>query len=137
VALQQQGRVAEALACWREVLRVQPDQIAVLNRCAWILATDADSAVRNAAEAVALAERAAQLSGGQDPAILDTLAAAYAEAGRWPEALHFAQIALDRAKTLGNASLSEALPGRIQRYRTGTAYREAASGSQRAPRDGL
>jgi tetratricopeptide (TPR) repeat protein len=124
VVLYEQGRIPEALTCWREVLRVQPDQLAVLTRCAWILATDPDPAVRNGTEAVALAERAVRLSGGRDPAILDTLAAACAEAGQFPEALHFAQLALEQARALGHTALVEALPARIQLYRAGSAYRE-------------
>jgi spermidine synthase len=127
-ALEQQGRIAEALACWREVLRVQPNQLAVLNRCAWILATDADPAVRNAAEAVALAERAVQLSGGRDPAILDTLAAAYAEAGRFQDALRVAQTALDQAAASGNAAPLEGLRARTKLYQAGSPFRQSNSG---------
>ena len=51
-----------------------------------MLATNPNASVRNGIEAMALAERALQLSGGSEPAVLDALAAAYAEAGRFAEA---------------------------------------------------
>ena len=62
-----------------------------------MLATNPNASVRNGAEAAELAERAARLSGGQKPAILGTLAAAYAEAGRFPEAVQTARKALKLA----------------------------------------
>ncbi len=124
VVLYEQGKTREALDRWREVLQRQPDQVAVLNRCAWILATDPDPSIRNAAQAVALAERAFQRTGGNDPAVLDTLAAAYAEAGRFPEALQAAQSALGQASTSGNTPLAEGVKKRIELYQTGSAWRE-------------
>ena len=51
-----------------------------------MMATDPDPSVRNGSEAVRLAERAVQLTGAREPTLLDTLAAAYAEAGRFQEA---------------------------------------------------
>src|ERR1039458_5891382 len=75
------GRTAEALAHWRTALRLQPDQPLILNLIARVLATSPDAALRNGTEAVSLAERAVRLSDGHAPAFLDTLAAAYAEAG--------------------------------------------------------
>jgi tetratricopeptide (TPR) repeat protein len=125
VALYEQGKTREALEQWRDVLRRQPDQIIVMNRCAWILATDPDASLRNGLEATALAERAVRQTQGQDPAILDTLAAAYAESGRFPEAVQTAQTALSQAESLGNTTLSEALRHRIELYRTGTSYRDS------------
>jgi len=61
---------------------------------AWVLATGPEASVRNGAQAIELAQRANQLSGGQDPLILRTLAAAYAESGRFAEAITTAQQAL-------------------------------------------
>ncbi len=86
-ALYARGRIAEALAHWRDALRLQPNDLPTLQRAARVLATCPEASIRNGSEAVALAVRAVQLSGGKDPAILDTLAAAYAEAGRFAEAV--------------------------------------------------
>ena len=62
-----------------------------LRDVAWLLATNPNASFRNGAEAVALAKRAVELSGGSEPMFLDTVAAAYAEAGRFPEALRTAR----------------------------------------------
>ena len=62
-----QGKAPEALAAWRAVLRIDPDHVAVLRQMAWVLATSPDSSLRDGAQAVALAERAARLAGGRQP----------------------------------------------------------------------
>ena len=118
------GPDPRALQRWRDVLRRQPDQVAVLSRCGWILATDPDASVRNASEAVTLAERAFHQSQGRDPAVSDTLAAAYAEAGRFPEAVQVAQLALEQAAAVGNTALMDAVKKRVELYRAGSPYRE-------------
>ena len=87
LTLYQQGQIGPALTQWREVLRREPNLVTVLNLSAWVLATSPDASVRNGAEAVALASRAAELTGQRDPAALDTLAAAYAEAGQFTAAV--------------------------------------------------
>jgi tetratricopeptide (TPR) repeat protein len=115
-----QGKSAEALPHWREVLRAAPNQVPVLNRAAFVMATDPDASVRNGREAVELAERAVQLTGGREPATLDTLAAAYAEEGRFAEAAETARRALALAT---DQRLVEALKSRISLYEANTPYR--------------
>ena len=67
---------------------VQPSESPdVDNNRAFIMATCPVASLRNASEAVKLAERADKKTGGRQPYILDTLAAAYAEAGRFDEAV--------------------------------------------------
>ncbi len=118
------GNAPEALVHWREVLKLEPNHVPVLAQTSWVLATSADGAVRNGIEAVRLAERAVQLSGGKDSAALDSLAAAYAEAGRFPDAVLTASKALDLAKQQNNQQLSRALNARIVLYQARTPYRE-------------
>ena len=77
-ALADRERIVRTLALKREALHSRPHDAALLNDIAWMLATNPDASVRNAAEAVELAQRALTSSGGNDPAILNTLAAAYA-----------------------------------------------------------
>jgi tetratricopeptide (TPR) repeat protein len=101
---------------WREALRVDPTCAPALNSLARVLAASADAADRNGAEAVALAERAVKVSAG--PAHLDTLAAAYAEAGRFGEAVNAARRALSLANESGIAA-------RLKLYEAGTPYRAA------------
>lgn len=118
-----QGKVPEALAHWREVLRKQPNHLPVLDQAARVLATSSDADLRNGDEAVVLAERAVQLSGGRDPAILDTLAAAYAEAGRFPEAIETASRALTLAMEGNKPSMAETLKTRVALYKDNTPLR--------------
>ena len=81
LSLQQQGKAKEAITYYRQALRLRPDWLSVMNNLAWILATHKDAQLRDGAEAVRLAERTCQLVGYKAPAVLDTLAAAYAEVG--------------------------------------------------------
>jgi tetratricopeptide (TPR) repeat protein len=119
-----QRRVREALAEWRRAVELDPKHVLALNRAALVLAASPDASLRNGAEAVALAQRAVELSGGRDPALLDTLAAAYAEAGRFPEATRTARRALDLAKQQRDSQLAQALSSRIALYEAGTPFRE-------------
>jgi tetratricopeptide (TPR) repeat protein len=121
----QQGRTAAALAQWREGLRWKPDVAAVLSLIAWIEATSPQAALRNGSDAVELARRAVRLSGGQDPVSLDALAAAYAETGRFAEAIDTARQALRQASIRHDAALAGAVGARIQYYQAGAAYRES------------
>ena len=95
-----------------------------LNQLAWVLATCPEASVRNGAEAVELAQRAVRLSGGREPAILGTLAAAYAEAGRFPEAVQTARKALELATQQNKQALAESIKAKIPLYEAGTPFRE-------------
>jgi spermidine synthase len=117
------GNASEALAHWREVLRAQPNHVIVLNQAARLLATCPDDSIRNGKEAVAFAERAAKLSGGREPAILDALAAAYAESGRFEDAVATAESALAIAAGQNNQAVAETLKSRIELYKARTPLR--------------
>jgi tetratricopeptide (TPR) repeat protein len=118
-----QGKSAEAVAQWKEVLRAAPNHVPVLNQMAQVMATDPDASVRNGPEAVRLAERAVQLSGNREAATLDTLAAAYAEAGRFPEAVETARRAIALASEQGKQPQVEALKVKVALYEANTPYR--------------
>ncbi|MGA2185190.1 MAG: tetratricopeptide repeat protein [Bryobacteraceae bacterium] len=117
-----QGRTADALAQWGAVLRLDPNHVAALNQRARVLAAGPDGA-RNGAEAVELAERAVRLTGGQEALVLDTLAAALAEAGRFAEAVDTERRAVALARQHNNAQLVETLNGRIALYEARTPLR--------------
>jgi tetratricopeptide (TPR) repeat protein len=119
-----QGKAAEALAAWRTVLRIDQNRVPVLAQTAWVLATSPDASVRDGAAAVDLAERAARLAGDRQPSVLDCLAAAYAEAGRFGEAVETAGRAAELAKQAGDRSLAEAVEARQSLYRASTPFRE-------------
>jgi protein O-mannosyl-transferase len=91
----------EAIHHYREALRLKPDFVLVLNNLAWVRATAPQAEWRDGKEAVALAERVIALSGRRNPSFLGTLAAAYAEAGRFPEAVKTMQEAMTLAKAVG------------------------------------
>ncbi len=90
VVKSQREELLKTLGHQRELLRLQPDDIVLLNETAWMLATNPNASIRGGAEAVELAQRAVQLSEGREPAVFGTLAAAYAEAGRFAEAVQTA-----------------------------------------------
>ncbi len=117
VVLMQQNRLDEALPRFREAVRLEPDSAAALNGLAWLLATSPRPEVRNGAEAVRLAERACQLSGGTDPRSWSALDAAYAEAGRFPDALRAAEKARYLATAAGRQDLADAAEARLALYR--------------------
>ncbi len=91
IAEAQREGIRQTLVEKRELLRARPDDLALLNDTAWMLATNPNASIRSGSEAVELAQRAVRLSNAREPAILGTLAAAYAEAGRFPEALQTVQ----------------------------------------------
>jgi tetratricopeptide (TPR) repeat protein len=124
-ALYARGNIVEALAHWRE----GTNDAAVLLRAAWILATYPDASVRDGHQAVALAVRALQLSGGEHAPVWDTLAAAYAEAGRFGDAAPAARRALALAQKGHLPELTEAIRNRIQLYESETPFRDPVHSS--------
>ena len=124
MALVMKGRAAEGLAHWRQALRKEPDNLQALNDTAWLLSTSSDAALRNGSEAISLAEHAVQITSGREPAILGTLAAAYAESGDFDKAIETDQRAADLATQQGNARLAEALEGRLAKFQAKTPIRQ-------------
>src|SRR4029077_3130930 len=114
--LVQQGRVSEAIEQWREALAMQPENGNAKSNLAWVFATDPEQSFRNGPEAVQLAKQALQLSGGKNPIILRTLAAAYAETGEFSKAIQTAQQGVELANSLGNSRLATELQGNIALY---------------------
>jgi len=126
LALLQKGRPSEAIAHWQNALAGQSDSVDSLNNLAWVLATFPESWIRNRKQALALAERANQLSGDNNPAILRTLAAAYAENGRFTEARVTAERGLQLANAQENLALANIFKGDLARYRINAPVRTAA-----------
>jgi len=124
LALFQKGQTNEAIACWQQALTLQPGLLKVQNRLAWLLATASDASLRDGAKAVALAGQANQLTGGGNPIILRTLAAAYAEAGRYDDAAATARKALNQAQAQKNDQLAAALQEEIKLYQSARPLRE-------------
>jgi tetratricopeptide (TPR) repeat protein len=118
------GKVQEALAQWRKALELNPDYVIALSQTAQALSASPTASDRNGAEAVKLAERAVELSKGEDAVILDTLGMAYAENGRFADAVETAQRALRLARAQHNSSLADDLDARINLYQSRQPYRD-------------
>lgn len=123
------GRANEALAHYTKALQLDPIDTEALNNMSWILATWPDALIRNGAKAVELAERADSLTRSESPIISATLAAAYAEAGRFSEALRTAQRALQLATAEGNQARADSIRGQIELYQSGAAFRDKRASS--------
>jgi Flp pilus assembly protein TadD len=129
VALAGEGRLAEAKGEFLAALRIAPDEPNLRNSLAWLLATCPVDSLRNGAEAVAQARRAVALSRRQNAGTLDTLAAAYAEAGRFSDAVATAREALKLAAGQDGPELAASIRGRIALYAAGKPYREPLPGA--------
>jgi Flp pilus assembly protein TadD len=124
-ALMLRGDHEEAIAHCVEACRIAPGDPRLLNNLAWIRATHPDPRLRDGKGAVELAERACALSGYGDAGCLDTLAAAFAEAGRFPEAVATAKRAISLAEHAGAGALAREARARLARYEVGEPHRDA------------
>jgi tetratricopeptide (TPR) repeat protein len=122
--LLQMGRVDEAVSHLQKVITVDPNDPEAQRNMAWVLATWPEARIRDGAKAVELAERANQLTESRNPIIGATLAAAYAETGRFPDAIRTAEAALQLAADSGNVALTELIRAQIELYRSGLPYRD-------------
>jgi Tfp pilus assembly protein PilF len=127
VAQEQKANLRQAFYHYRKAMALAPESPKARNNLAWALATQPDAAMRNGAEALALAQQANQLTGGRDPIALDTLAAAYAEMGRFPEAQATVRQALILAAQENNAMLLRDLNERQRLYLANKPYRSLRS----------
>jgi tetratricopeptide (TPR) repeat protein len=105
-------------------------QAQMLNSYAWISATSTREDLRSGRAAVALAERAAIATDRRDPAILDTLAAAWAEAGRFEEAVRVQREALG---LLRDDKSKEDYGSRLKLYESNAPYRDATTNNPVTP----
>jgi Tfp pilus assembly protein PilF len=121
--LSAQGRAAEAAEQFRAALELKPDDPQALSGLAWIRATAADPALRNAEEGIGLAERAVEQTDRRDIAALDALAAAYASAGRFAEAIATARTGLDVATSAGLSAVAAQFRERLEAYEQRRPYR--------------
>ena len=120
------------MVSWQQALAINPNQLFVLN-LAWLLARTSDASLRNSAKAVALAEQTRQLTGGGNPLVLRTLAAAYAEEGSFGPATVTALRGLELATKQKNDALAATVQKEIQLYEARMqAQYEAVKGVKRA-----
>ncbi len=123
-ALRLAGESGAALEQLKEALRLDPLDSQALAELAWILATDPVRERRDGAEAVRLATRALESSGGSSAIVLDALAAAYAEAGRYEAAVQTGRRAREAAGRAHAVELEREIAARLELYGTRRPYRE-------------
>jgi cytochrome c-type biogenesis protein CcmH/NrfG len=123
-ALIQQGQVKGAIEQWQDALALQPDNGNAASNLAWVFAACPEDSIRDGARAVELGEKALRISGGKIPMIHRVLAAAYAESGRFTDAIETAQRGAELATTQGNPSLAAELENNIALYRSGRPLRD-------------
>jgi tetratricopeptide (TPR) repeat protein len=127
--LARSGRGSEAIEHAKEAARRMTDQPELVSSLAWLIASLGSADTNNKAMAVELAEQACKATGRRDIKLLDTLAAVYAMAGRFADAVATASDAWQEAQAAGQTSLAEDIHMRLQLYRDGKAYRPS-SGTQ-------
>lgn len=128
-ALNAAGRSAEAIEQYRELLRRKPRESAVASALAWLLATHPDDSIRNGAEALAILEPYSASTDQPDAVVLNALAAAYAELGRFDVAVSTAELARGAAIKSDQPGLARALDERLAEYRQRKPHREQPSAS--------
>lgn len=132
------GKHEEAVADFSTATEENPDDSGVLNNFAWTLATSPYESVRDGERAVELAERACDLTDYDQPHILSTLAAAYAEAGDFEQAIRWSQEAITKSEEQGIAETYDGqLEAELDSYRAGEPWRELQQESDLASQDDL
>jgi len=123
-AFGRKGMLREAITEYQQALKVAPQNRLAMNNLAWLLATSSDASSRDGTKAVALAREAIQLSSDADPNFFRTLAAAYAESGRFSEAVATAEQAMQVATAQGKSGLANILEKELILYRAHSPVRE-------------
>jgi Flp pilus assembly protein TadD len=136
IALLGLGKPDEARAHFEKSLSLDGTSVKTLDTLAWLLATCQQDNLRDGRRAVELAQKADQLSESKNPMVIDTLAAAYAEAGHFPEAIQTARRALQRAGPSENTQLADDIRARIRLYEGNHPFREVPSLPKTAPKEG-
>ena len=121
-AFLKKGSMSEAIAHFQMALQLEPADPGIQNNLGWLLAASPEASLRNGNKAVELARQANALTGGKNPIILHTLAAALAEAGRFSEAMETAQHALRLAEEQSNTRLAGQLQLEMKLYQAGSPF---------------
>ena len=132
--LKTEGKIEEAIQQYRNALSMDSNNPVVLNNLARILATADKPELRNGKEAVQLATKAVILTYGTQPTIIGTLAAAYAQAGQFPQACEMAQSARALAWITGQKEIAANYLKLLSLYSSGktASARETGDGSRGA-----
>jgi superkiller protein 3 len=116
LALLRYDRTEEAIDHYQEALRLSNDSPTVLNNLAWLYATNKNPRFRDGVKAVQLAEKACVRTDHTNAQYLDTLAAAYAEMGRFNDAVQTVQQAIRLAEASGQIEMAKDMEKRMKFY---------------------
>ncbi len=134
VALIQRGRSREAIVHWQKTLQLQPDKTGTLLSLAWVLATSPDASVRDGMKATALARHAHELVGDKNPMLFRVMAAAYAEAGHFSEAIATIERGVQLATEQNQSDLVDIFQSDLALYQINLPLRDTRSaGAQSVP----
>ncbi|HEY6564194.1 MAG TPA: tetratricopeptide repeat protein, partial [Pirellulaceae bacterium] len=114
------GKHAEAITDYEAALAAQPDDSGILNNLAWVLATSTFDKLRDGPRAIEVAMKACEATEYKQAHILSTLAAGYAEAGKFDDAIEWSTKAVE----LGEGPVKEQLTAELESYKKGQPWRE-------------
>ncbi len=120
----EQGDRVQAIDSYQRALALDESLPRARRHLAWLLSTAPEEGLRNGVLGLELARVAAQETEYQNVDDLDLLAAAFAEAGQFPDAIETAERSAILAREAGNSRLAAAIEQRLTLYRAGKAYRE-------------
>ena len=123
-----QGKQAEAIVDYEAALKIDAENVSLLNNLAWVLATSPDDKLRDGKRAVELATSACKATEYKQAYILSTLAASYAEAGDFAEAIRWSQKAVE----IGPDRQKDQLRKELASYQSSKPWREATPPSATA-----
>jgi tetratricopeptide (TPR) repeat protein len=118
------GRSTEEVAALTNAVQQLPDDLGAASLLAWRLATSPDATVRDGPRALAVIQKTIQAADQPDASLLQIQAAAYAECGRFDEAVTAAQQALDLIRTAGHPQEAAWLEAQLANYRQNRPSRE-------------
>ncbi|UCE46536.1 MAG: sulfatase-like hydrolase/transferase [Phycisphaerales bacterium] len=108
------------------ILELRDDSVTVLNALAWIEAACDIEQLRNPEQAVERALLACEMTNFATAEVVDTLAVAYAAAGKFREAIETANKAMRAAESAGNAALAQRIKNRLDLYKAEKPFRDAS-----------
>ena len=125
-AFEKKGQIDNAVIHYRQAIKLKPDWPMPMNSLAWLMAVKKNARSYNPKEAVLLAQRACSLTKDSEPAVLDTLAAAYAANSQFNDAVLIAEKALNLARSSQQNQLANEIEKHLNLYKTGQPYLEAS-----------
>ncbi len=120
------GNSEQAAKHLLQAVRLNPEDAESLNRLAWLLATSPNDSLRNGSDAVKLAQRACDKDQAGQLRYRVTLAAAYAEAGRFDQAISTSENILNLAQQQGQTNLVASIESKLSLYRAHQPFHESS-----------